>query len=113
MQGKIKGVIKVDSSKEEKSSIKACYKAKNQKEAEEIERLQRFFYSFEYHDIQKLLFTQSWTSSDETEKNKFLETHTDLSKLSDEELRNAFSKYTPKSDWERFFNSKIKRSNLL
>lgn len=112
LQGKIKGVINVDSSKEEKSSIKACYKAKSQKEAEEIERLQRFFYSFEYHDIQKLLFTQSWTSSDETEKNKFLETHTDLSMLSDEELRNAFSKYTPKSDWERFFNSKINITDI-
>lgn len=112
LQGKIKKVINVDSGKEGKSQIQSHYKAPNKKEAEEIERLQRFFYSFEYNDIQKLLFTQGWTNADETEKNKFLETHADLSKLSNEKLREAFSKYTPKSDWERFFSSKINISDI-
>lgn len=112
LQGKIKGVINTDSSKGEKDQIKAEYKTNTKKEAEEIERLQRFFYSFEYNDIQKLLFTPSWTSADEAEKTKFLSEHTDLSELSDEELREAFSKYVPRSDWERFFSNKINISDI-
>ncbi len=112
LQGKIKGVINTDSSKGEKDQIKAEYKTSTKKEAEEIERLQRFFYSFEYNDIQKLLFTPSWTSADEAEKSKFLNEHADLSELSDEELREAFSKYVPRSDWERFFSNKINISDI-
>lgn len=112
LQGKIKGVINTDSSKGEKDQIKAEYKTSTKKEAEEIERLQRFFYSFEYNDIQKLLFTPSWTSADEAEKSKFLDEHADLSELSDEELREAFSKYVPRSDWERFFSNKIIISDI-
>ena len=69
--------------------------------------MQQFFYSFEFNDIQKLLFAPSWTDIDEQAKNSFLEKHNDLSQLSDEELRKAFSEFTPKSDWERFFSSKI------
>ena len=82
------------------------------KDVEEITRLQRFFYSFEYCDIQKLLFTPGWTDVDEMEKNKFLDEHKDLSKLSDENLREAFSKYVPKSDWERFFSNKVNISDI-
>ena len=112
LQGKIKGVINTDSSKGEKDQIKAEYKTSTKKEAEEIERLQRFFYSLEYNDIQKLLFTPSWTSADEAEKTKFLSEHANLSELSDEELREAFSKYVPRSDWERFFSNKINISDI-
>lgn len=94
-------------SKELQDKIKGVIKAKGSEEKKEIERLQQFFYSFEFNDIQKLLFTPSWTDIDEQEKNSFLEKHNDLSQLSDEELRKAFSEFTPKSDWERFFSSKI------
>lgn len=94
-------------SKELQDKIKGVIKAKGSEEKKEIERLQQFFYSFEFNDIQKLLFAPSWTDIDEQAKNSFLEKHNDLSKLSDEELREAFSKFTPKSDWERFFSSKI------
>ena len=112
IQKKIKGVVGVDSSKEQKDKIKTNYHTSNKKEIEEIERLQRFFYSLEYTDVQKLLFTSSWTSVDETAKTKFLEEQSDLSQLSDEELRKAFSQLTPKSDWERFFSSKIEIQNI-
>lgn len=112
IQRKIKGVVGVDSSKEQKDKIKTNYHTSNNKEIEEIERLQRFFYSLEYTDVQKLLFTSSWTSVDEAAKTKFLEQQSDLSKLSDEELRKAFSQLTPKSDWERFFSSKINIENV-
>lgn len=94
-------------SKELQDKIKGVIKAKGSEEKKEIERLQQFFYSFEFNDIQKLLFAPSWTDIDEQEKNSFLEKHNDLSQLSDEELRKAFSEFTPKSDWERFFSSKI------
>jgi len=94
-------------SKELQDKIKGVIKAKGSEEKKEIERLQQFFYSFEFNDIQKLLFAPSWTDIDEQAKNSFLEKHNDLSQLSDEELRKAFSEFTPKSDWERFFSSKI------
>lgn len=87
--------------------IKGRIKAKGNEEKKEIERLQKFFYSFEFNDIQKLLFTPSWTGIDEQEKCSFLDQHLDLSQLSDEELRDALSRFTPKSDWDRFFSSKI------
>lgn len=54
------------------------------------------------------MFSPSWTEIDQKEKDKFLSENTDLSILSDEELRNKFLKFTPKSDWERFFSEKIK-----
>ena len=112
LQNKIKGLINVDSSKKTKDYIKEDYKAATKKETEEIERLQRFFYSLEYNDIQKLLFIPSWTSADEASKTKFLDEHENLSELSDKELRDAFSKFIPKSDWERFFNNKINIPNI-
>lgn len=109
LQNKIKGVIGSDSNKEQ---IKNDYKTVTRKDTEEINRLQRFFYSLEYSDIQKLLFTPSWTIADESEKAKFLDKHDDLSNLSDNELREAFAKHVPRSDWERFFSNKIDISDI-
>jgi len=103
LQSKVKGVIDVDV-KADKSRLKNTY---SKKEAKEIARWQRFFYSFEFTDIQKLLFAKGWTNIDEQSKIKFLSNTKDLSELTDEELRIAFSRYTPKSDWERFFSDKI------
>lgn len=103
LQSKVKGVIDVDV-KADKSRLKNTY---SKKEAKEIARWQRFFYSFEFTDIQKLLFAKSWTNVDEQSKIKFLSDTKNLSELTDEELRIAFSQYTPKSDWERFFSNKI------
>lgn len=53
------------------------------------------------------MFSPYLKDFEEQERNSFLEKHNDLSKLSDEELRNAFSQFAPKSDWDRFFSSKI------
>lgn len=69
--------------------------------------LQEFFYSLEFSDIQSILFTPNWTEYDIRKREKFLSEHEDLSKLTDQELREAFSNYLPKSDWERFFSEKI------
>lgn len=111
-QRKIKQLIKEDKSTDKRSKIKQDFNAKNNEEVEEVKRLQRFFYSLEYSDIQKLLFTYKWTGFDENEKKKFL-SNIDLSQMSDEELRNAFLQFTPKSDWERFFSNKIAMIDII
>lgn len=73
---------------------------------------QQFFYSFEFGDIQQLLFKPNWQKFHEKERDEFLRTHDDLSKLSDDELRKAFLKFTPQEDWNRFFSDKIKIDNI-
>lgn len=112
LQRKIKGVVNIDSKKTDKERIKTDYHVANGKEVEEVMRLQRFFYSLEYIDIQKLLFTPNWTKADECAKAEFLVKNPELSTLSDEELRNAFAQYIPRSDWDRFFSNKIDIHNI-
>ena len=94
-------------SEELQAKIKRVIQASGNKEKKEEERLKQFFYSFEFNDIQTLLFTPSWTPFDENTKKKFLDEHQDLSKLSDDQLRKAFSEFSIKSDWERFFSRKV------
>lgn len=89
------------------AKIKSVIQARGSKGEKEEERLKLFFYSLEFNDIQTLLFTPSWTLFDEETKKKFLDEHQDLSKLSDDQLRKAFSEFSIKSDWERFFSSKV------
>lgn len=112
IQGKVKGKIGADSNTDVKTIIKANYNVSSRKEAEEIERLQRFFYSLEYCDIEELLFVPHWTKDDESKKTDFLKKYANLSDLSDEQLREAFAEYTPRSDWERFFSDKIAIPNI-
>lgn len=106
LQDKIKGVIRSRKIKEPIQNVKKIYRV-DKDDAEKIVRLQQFFYSLEFADIQKFLFTPTWTPLDKREHSKFLTSHEDLSILSDIELRNAFEKFAPKSDWDRFFSSKI------
>lgn len=94
-------------SEELQNKANGVIRARGNSTQKEIIRLQEFFYSFEFNDIQKMLFTPSWTEYDIRAKDEFLSHNGDLSQLSDEELRTAFLKLTPKSDWERFFNDKI------
>lgn len=94
-------------STELQTKAKGIIQAKGNAEAKEIARLKNFFYSLEFNDIQELLFKPRWTDIDEQKKADFLETHKDLSKLSDGELRKAFSETAPKSDWDRFFVDKM------
>lgn len=87
--------------------IKSVIQAKGNEERKETERLQKFFYSMEFADIQKMLYVPHWTEVDERSKDDFLKSHEDLSKLTDYELRKAFSEIAPRSDWERFFSDKM------
>ena len=80
---------------------------KGGKSSIEIRRLQEFFYSLEYGDIESMLFTPRWTQLEEERKRRLLEKNADLTKLSDQELREEISKIQPRSDWERFFSQKV------
>ena len=93
--------------KEMQDKAKSRIRAKGGNEKKETQYVKQFFYSLEYSDIQQLLFSPRWTRIDEDNKRLFLDEHDDLSKLSDEELRNAINDISPKSDWERFFNEKF------
>lgn len=95
----------IDSSLQDKA--KGIIRAKGNRESKREKNLKEFFYSLEFCDIQKLLFTPSWTKYDEEKKNEFLESNNNLSELSDNELRKAFLEFNSKSDWERFFKNKI------
>lgn len=86
--------------------IKSTIRAKGNQEKKKIEQLKKFFYSMEFGDIQTLLFTKNWTTFEENQKEKFLSKDQKLTELPEEELRTAFEKFSPKSDWERFFSNK-------
>lgn len=92
--------------------IKSVIQAKGNEEKKETERLQKFFYSMEFADIQQMLFVPHWTEVDERSKNTFLKSHEDLSKLTDYELRKAFSEFAPRSDWKRFFSDKMDEDDI-
>lgn len=64
------------------------------------------FYSLEYSDIDKLLFTRYNSKEDVDNIKEILDNNKDLSKLGDKFLRKTFELLKPKSDWERFFENK-------
>lgn len=109
---KIKELINSETTGEQRGKIKKYYNVKSNNEVKEILRLQQFFYSLELGDILNFLFEPRFTEYDKKATEKFLSNHSDLSQLTDEELRNAFSKFLPKSDWDRFFSEKIKIDNI-
>lgn len=76
-------------------------------------RNKEFFDNVDFGDIQRILFTAKWNEYDEKQKQRFLNTHSDLSELSDEELRIKFSEFSPKSDWQRFFDYKIDNTIMV
>lgn len=84
---------------------------KGSNRAKEIRRIQEFFYSLEYGDIEAMLFTPVWTKLEEERKQKFLNENADLLKLSDQELRDVISGIQPLSDWDRFFSKKVTLKN--
>lgn len=92
--------------------IKGVIQAKGSEEKKKIERLQKFFYSMEFSDIQMLLFTKTWTKVDEENKAEFLAKHEKLTELSEEDIRAALDMFSPKSDWERLFADKIDNSEI-
>lgn len=98
--------------KELQEKIKGVIQAKGNQEKKKVEQLKKFFYSMEFADIQNLLFTKRWTLLEEENRNEFLRTNGNLSELSEEELRDAFERFLPKSDWERLFADKADCANI-
>lgn len=64
------------------------------------------FYSLDYSDIDKLLFTNYISKKDNDTLQEFLNSTDDLSKIQDKELRKNFELSKPKNDWERYFGNK-------
>lgn len=102
-----KDYYKATVSEDLQTKIKSVIRPRGGEQKRETTVLQEFFYSFEFTDIQNLLFVPKWTDLDIKAKNTFLEDNSNLSTLSDEELRTAFKTFEPKSDWDRFFTNKI------
>lgn len=94
------------------NKIKGVIQAKGNEERKKTERLKKFFYSMEFSDIQTLLFAKKWTKFEEDNKTKFLLQNANLTELSETELRTAFEKFSPKSDWERLFADKANNVNI-
>jgi len=94
-------------SQELQNKAKSNMHLKGKSEKVQVEQIQQFFYSLDFGDIDKLLFTTSIATYNEKKFNDFLKCNKNLSKLSDDELRKAFNEFVPKSDWNRFFKDKI------
>lgn len=97
----------IDKSIKDKS--KAIIKASGGKQKKELRFIQEFPYSLEYNQLQELLFTKNWTEQETKNKRIFLENNSDLSKLSDTELRDAYKNLEPKSEWDRLFANKVSK----
>ena len=101
-----KAYYEITISEELQAKGKGVIQAKGNAEKKKERRIKEFFYSLEFFDIQQMLFSPTWTDYDEDQKQDFLKKHSDLTQLSDEELRNHFADFSPKSDWDRFFKHK-------
>lgn len=70
------------------------------------------FYSLEYSDVDKMLFTKYISPDDEEKIQEFLDNNKDLSKLDDKVLRKKFELSKQKNAWERFFGNKKMDDNF-
>lgn len=69
-------------------------------------RIQQYLYSLDFYAFKQLLFEKSWNEYDEKQLNKYLKKHSDLTKLTDLEIRNKMLSIRPTNDWERLFSNK-------
>lgn len=67
-------------------------------------RLQNYFYSIDIGTLRNFLFEKRWTIIEEEKRNELLKK--DLSKMTNDELKEKISKIEPKSNWDRFFQNK-------
>lgn len=105
--------FKKTTTEEFQKTIKGKIKSKNgNKKKREIDYTQRFFESFDFVELQQLLFEKRWTELDDEEIKVFLDNNKDLTTLSDKQIRNVILNIKPKSDWERFFSNKELADNM-
>ena len=110
LQDKIKGLIN-SSNPKEIPRIRKEYEV-DKKQAKAILYLQHFFYSFELGDALTFLFSDNLQTADEPKQNEESNIQADLSKLTDRELNEVITSMSSKSDWDKFFSSKIHIDNV-
>lgn len=96
-----KSYFEITTSKELQSKTKEKIKSKK-----EDYRIQNYLYSLDFYAFKQLLFEKSWNEYDEKQLNKYLKKHSDLTELTDLEIRNKMLSIHPTNDWERLFSNK-------
>lgn len=96
-----KSYFEITTSKELQTKAKEKIKNRNDEY-----RLQQYLYSLDFYDFKLLLFEKSWNEYDEKQLDKYLKKHSDLTKLTDLEIRNKMKSIHPTNDWERLFSNK-------
>lgn len=107
-----KNYYEVTIRKDLQKKLKEITQAKGGEKKRKEERIKNIFYSLELGHLDTLFFSSELTLVEENAKQRFLSEHDDLSKLTDAEIRRAFDDYKPKSDWDRFFSSKIQIDDI-
>lgn len=96
-----KSYFEITTSKELQMKTKEKIKSKK-----EDYRIQNYLYSLDFYAFKQLLFEKSWNEYDEKQLNKYLKRHSDLTELTDLEIRNKILSIRPTNDWERLFSNK-------
>ena len=98
LQAHVKELMGADINTETKKLIKTTYNVPNNKEATKIFRLQHFFYSLTYSEIQKMLFTPHANCTENTENRTNIVADNNMS--------------TQISDWDIYFSDKVNHPNI-
>lgn len=102
-----KSYFEITTSKELRTKTKEKIKSKKTDY-----RIQQYLYSLDFYAFKQLLFEKSWNNYDEKQLNRYLKKHSDLTQLTDSELRNKMLSIHPTNDWERLFCNKCLDENF-
>lgn len=106
------GYPNTTTNEELKKRVKRTLKLNGSAEKNEIELIKNFFYALNYGDVELLLFTKQLTSIDEKAMYDFINSIKPDDKFTGKEIQDIVRGFTPKSDWERLFKSKIPDDNI-
>lgn len=98
LQAHVKELMSADINTEIKKRIKTTYSVPNNKEATKIFRLQHFFYSLTYSEIQEMLFTPHSNCTDSAEGRTNIDADDNES--------------TQISDWDIYFSDKVSHPHI-
>lgn len=106
------GYPNTTTNEELKKRVKRTLKLNGSAEKNEIELIKNFFYALNYGDVELLLFTKQLTSIEEKAMYDFINSIKPDDKFTGKEIQDIVRGFTPKSDWERLFKSKIPDDNI-
>ncbi len=95
-----------------KKRVKRTLKLNGNAGKNEIELIKNFFNALNYGDVELLLFTKQLTSIEEKAMYDFVNNIKPDDKFTGKEIQDIVRGFTPKSDWERLFKSKIPDDNI-